>query len=225
MGFTGAIIGLAVIAIIGFMFYGMIVDGISQFRQDVQDTRVQGELDIQPTPQQSVCNLRLDVFGEIDQILFSIPTELVIKLGNTQDHTEIASWNWSCGLNPFALFDLSGKRLTELGVIAVGPDALNMKMELKAISPTGTFRSCSDHAEYCSEITINPAFVIPTPISFSETFFIGGIPQQSYDIEITVQNTKVNNKNPGNPVVCQISSSDSGQCFTSTDTVRFRERR
>jgi len=90
---------MAIIAGIIFIIIGLVAlvfllsfasESIADITEDTKEAIDQAKVDFKGN-----CNLHITFFGEIDSILFSLPTALDFRFGANTQHPEIAQWFFS----------------------------------------------------------------------------------------------------------------------------------
>ena len=191
-------IALAVLAVIGIFFYAEISEAFSQIRDDTAEARDQAKVDIQD----GVCDLHITFFAEVDNVLFSVPTELFYTMGIGTDHPEVASWFFDCSAPSLAFLPaLDFNLLRENSFFVIGGEEHTMRLKVKA--PNGDFRACERYPNLCKTIVIADGLVF-TPHAVQKTFLIENIPFQDYIIEVSIEEFKLNGRSSGSPITYNV---------------------
>jgi len=89
MGIVIGLVAIAILAIIGLIFYEYISEGFDSFKTEIVESEASEAYQIIPEENQEVCNLRLTVYGEIEYELFSIPVELRFEFGENTNNPQV----------------------------------------------------------------------------------------------------------------------------------------
>ena len=224
MGAQTTLLLLAVLLIVGFIFYEEISTGVSAFSEDRAQADVEKELEIEKEAGQELCDLVITFYGEIEHQLFSLPTILRFEFGSNTNHPEVAVWDYkNCGLTTATLIprlgiylsmiqedqtfdELTSDELTALNIspqqldlINVGSTSYNMQIKIIDADDTTNFRACGTSNPDLCRVIVLPSGVVPEPYEFQKTFIIKKIPKQDYIIEITIKGQKINNLSANAP--------------------------
>jgi len=94
LGLTTNLIAIAIIAVVGLVFFEEISSGFSSFFETVSVDETQKALDIKPISARPTCDLAITFFGEIEHELFSLPTILRFEFGENTNRPQIAEWQF-----------------------------------------------------------------------------------------------------------------------------------
>ena len=200
MAIVAGLIALAILSIVGLIFYDEVKDGWDSFMSDQDDDDIAKVFGLTPTGTQEVCSLRLDVYGEIEYLWYSVPVELRFEFGDNTNNPQVVEWKWfGCEGSDSESFSISDYLAqAELQSLISVVDT-SYKMNLRLVDSNGNFKELDTRV--CCEIGVG---VIPTPIEFRETFLVKDIPKNNYDLEITIESQKINNKPTNSPYIYQI---------------------
>ena len=99
--------------------------------------------------------------------------------------------------------DISAEDLQTNDLIALWDEVYLMKLKIKSTSGV-EFRECNTfNKNLCKEL-IWKAGLIEEPATFEKTFLIKGLPLEEYDIEIVIENQKINDLLPNQPFIYNV---------------------
>lgn len=202
---------MAIIAGIVFVIIGLVAlvfllsfasESIADITEDTKEAIDQAKVDFKGN-----CNLHITFFGEIDSILFSIPTALDFRFGSNTQHPEIAQWRFNC--NPGGLDFTNLDMIQGLSFFTIGEERNTMR--LKIIASDGSFRTCERYPTLCKDVVIPANKLINTPFAFQKTFLISDIPCKDYNIEVSIEAQKINLAPSGAPFIYSVVT-NAGSC-------------
>ena len=197
MGIVIGLVAIAILAIIGLIFYEYISEGFDSFKTEIVESEASEAYQIIPEENQEVCNLRLTVYGEIEYELFSIPVELRFEFGENTNNPQVVVYEWKgCkGTENLSIYDyIEDAELQSL--INVVETDFTMKLRL-----VDNEKNNEEKSRKCCEI---PQGIVATPMEFYESFIFNDIPKKNYDLEIIIDGQKINNKITNSPYIYKI---------------------
>ncbi len=267
MSITTSIIGIAIIFVVGFIFYAEITSGISSFLSDQDLKTLNDELDIKPDENTlATCDLVINIKGQLEHDFFGTlaqggVADLKFKFGEGTFFPQVAEWQFTgcqegsvqiasfiprlpahiqilqeVGIindddtlttNQLVTLDITDQQEMELSgdqqevqqqlinldisaedlqtndLIALWDEVYLMKLKIKSTSGV-EFRECNTfNKNLCKEL-IWKAGLIEEPATFEKTFLIKGLPLEEYDIEIVIENQKINDLLPNQPFIYNV---------------------
>ena len=267
MAITTSIIGIAIILVVGFIFYAEISSGVSGFFAD-QDLKSQNDaLDIKPDENTlATCDLVITIKGELEHDFLGTLAQggiadLEFKFGEGTFFPAIAEWQFThcqggnlqiASFIPrlptnimilqevgiindditlttnqlFALditdvqqlsfsgneqevrqqavsFNLSVDDLQTNDLILFWDESYVMRLKIKQLDGV-SFRECNSFNQNLCKELIWKAGIVEEPATFEKTFLIKGLPLEEYDIEIVIENQRINDLAPNQPFVYNV---------------------
>ncbi len=192
-------IAFVIIALVAFvLILSFASETVADIRDDTKEALDQAKVDFTGN-----CDLHITFFGEIDSVLFSVPTALDFRFGDNTQHPEIAQWSFNCnpGSLDFTNLDLAFKGLS---FFTIGEERNTLR--LKIIAPDGSFRTCERYPTMCKDVVIPANKLINTPFAFQKTFLISDIPCRDYNIEVSIEAQKINGMPSGAPIIYTVDT-------------------
>ena len=187
MGITGAIIALAVFGIALLIAYPFIQGGLDDFFAKVNAQKQATLQKPQPKSGETICDLHITTYGELNEDIPIFGKPLFIKLGTGTKHPEKFKYSWTdCSeLSTYSLTDMwNTNSLNSLAFFISGEKISNQIVLHDKANPTKKFDANTPSYEHLKYDHVLQGGIIPTPYDLYHEFYIQNIPERPYTIDI-----------------------------------------
>jgi len=197
MGLTITIVAVAIISIIGLVFYGEIAEGWAKLQGDVNAQRDESTTNPPPQIGDTVCDLIINVQGDVDDkfLDFDPTSPLIIMVGitsdflGTTDHGEITSRWLNCSPSGSLNFAPAFPSLLEI-VPTIGDYTFTVNLELSNDRRTITRVS---EPSFTEDVYLGTNF-ITVPQHWNTVHVATDIVCDEYTATISIPAHKINDK-------------------------------
>lgn len=206
MGIETTLIVIIIAVVLLMYFGGSFLKTIGDFTELSKGYVDAAQIQIKPQKGDTVCDLKLQVFGYLNEKYAFSP--LYVQLGEGTKHPEAVQYDWincrtygTLSIIPFSIFGMvDGDKIREFAISVIEE---KFHIEVVLVASDGKKIDAHTQPTLYKYITL-PAGVFPLPLEITKSFVISDIPRDKYTLQI-YYGREINNLGAGTPYLKTIN--------------------